>query len=116
MSGVTKGQLATQNAELLEAVKKLQKMNEEAMALARRARNDADDVERASVKFKEQRDRLIGFVQGYRRDIEHPIGGAGAGGAMMAREPIVEISRVDAFLGECREDPEPINTAQRRRL
>ncbi len=114
MSGVTKGQLATQNAELLNAVKQLEKMNAEAMALARRARNDTDDVELRAVHFKQQRDRLIGFVQGYRRDIEHPI--AGASGAMMAREPVVEISRVDAFLGECREDPDPINTAERRRL
>lgn len=111
MSGVTKGQLATQNAELLNAVKQLEKMNQEAMALARRARNDTDDVELRAVHFKQQRDRLIGFVQGYRRDIEQPIGGA-----MMAREPSVEISRVDAFLGECREDPDPINTAERRRL
>lgn len=113
MSGVTKGQLETQNAELLNAVKQLEKMNQEAMALARRARNDTDDVERVADHFKQQRDRLIGFLQGYRRDIEQPIAAAGA--AMAYREPEpVSISRVDAFLGECREDPEPINTAERR--
>ena len=113
MSGVTKGELATQNAELLEALKKLEKMNVEAMSLARRARNDTDDVELAAAKFKQQRDRLIGFLQGYRRDVEHTIA---TGAAAAYREPEIQISRVDAFLEECREEPEIVNAAERRRL
>ncbi len=117
MSGVTKVQLEKMNAELLVTVARLERMNDEAMALARRARNDTDDVERVSIHYKQQRDRLIGFVQGYRRDVEQSIASSAGGAASIYREPEpVSISRVDAFLGECWEEPEPINTAERRRL
>lgn len=100
MSGVTKGQLETQNAELLEAMKKLEKMNVEAMALARRARNDADGADRNAAHYRQQRDRLIGFLQGYRKDIAEPI----VDESPVYQPTAVSISRVDAFLGECRED------------
>lgn len=110
MSGVTKGQLETQNAELLEAVKKLQKMNEEAMALARRARNDTDDAARDAAHYRGQRDRLVGFIQGYRKDIEKDIEDS------PVYPPSIKISRVDAFLGECREDPPIRDGASPRRL
>ena len=99
MSGVTKTQLEAQNAELLEAVKKLERMNDEAMALARRARNDSDDAGRDAAHYRTQRDRLVGFLQGYRKDIEEDIEDS------PAYPPSIKISRVDAFLGECREDP-----------
>ena len=99
MSGVTKGQLETQNAELLEAMKKLEKMNLEAMALARRARNDTELAESNAEHYRTQRDRLVGFIQGYRKDIEKDIEDA------PVYPPSIKISRVDAFLGECREDP-----------
>lgn len=111
MSGVTKGQLETQNAELLEAVKNLERMNDKTMELARRARNDSDDARRESAHYRTQRDRLVGFLQGYRKDIEEDIEDS-----PVYQPPSIKISRVDAFLGECREDPEPINTAERRRL
>ena len=111
---VTKGQLEAQNAELQTVVKNLEKMNLEAMALARRARNDTDDADRAARHFKQQRDRLIGFLQGYRRDIDKPL--RSESGAMSYQPETIEVSHVDAFLDDCREDPELINTAERRRL
>jgi hypothetical protein len=109
MSGVTKGQLETQNAELLNAVKQLEKMNAEAMALARRARNDTDEVELAAAWYKRQRDNLVGFLQGYRKDIE----GVVVDEPVDTYGPRIQISRVDAFLGDCREDP-PVRDGVRR--
>lgn len=101
MSGVTKTQLEAQNAELLEAVKKLERMNDEAMALARRARNDSDDAGRDAAHYRTQRDRLVGFLQGYRKDIE----GVVVDEPLDTYGPRIQVNRVDAFLGECREDP-----------
>ncbi len=100
MSGVTKVQLEAQNAELLEAVKNLERMNDKTMELARRARNDSDDARREAAHYRTQRDRLVGFVQGYRKDIGEPIEDTPD-----YSTPSIKISRVDAFLGECREDP-----------
>ena len=112
MSGVTKGQLETQNAELLNAVKQLEKMNVEAMALARRARNDADDIERAAVHFKQQRDRLIGYIEGTRHDRDRNL----ASGGVVVR-PDIEgptRTRVDEFLDQNRQEPEIRDGVQRR--
>lgn len=112
MSGVTKGQLETQNAELLEAVKKLEKMNVEAMALARRARNDADDVELAAAHFKRQRDTMIGFIEGDRKGEEKGPNFDSLTGHTIQRPR----THTDDFLDMMRQDPEIVNTVQRRRL
>lgn len=111
MSGVTKGDLERHNEKLRQTIERLEKMNLDAMALAHRARNDAHDNGSNARHFKQQRDRLIGFLQGYRKDVgeiieERP---------QYQPEPPIRISHVDAFLGECREDPEPVNTAARSR-
>ena len=114
MSGVTKGQLEVQNAELLQTVKRLEKMNSEAMALARRARNDTDDSEREARHFKEQRDRLVGYIEGNRPDRDR--GMASGGVVEMARpigEPRPERTRVDDFLDAMRREPDVRDGASR---
>ncbi len=110
MSGVTKRDLERHNEELRETVQKLEKMNLETMALARRARNDTDEVELTAAHYRTQRDRLVGFLQGYRKDIEEDIEDSPT-----YTTPSIKISRVDAFLGECREDP-PIRDGVSRPL
>ncbi len=112
MSGVTKGQLVTQNAELLEAVKKLEKMNVEAMALARRARNDSDEVEVAASWFKRQRDTMIGFIEGGQKDRESGPNFDSLTGHTIQRPR----TATDEFLDMMRQDPEVVNMQERRRL
>ena len=111
MSGPTRTEFAAMNDELQETNRKLEKMNLEAMALTRRARNDTDEVELAAAHYRTQRDRLVGFLQGYRKDIEESIEVDPVD--RLAISP--RISRVDAFLGECREDP-PIRDGVSRPL
>lgn len=112
MSGVTKGQLATQNAELLEVVKKLEKMNVEAMALARRARNDTDHVELAAAWFKRQRDTMIGFIEGGQKDREKGPNFDSLTGHTIQRPR----TSTDEFLDMMRQDPESMNAAAERRI
>ena len=109
MSGVTKGQLETQNAELLNAVKQLEKMNSEAMALARRARNDSDEIEVAAAWFKRQRDTMIGFIEGDRKDEEKGPDFDSLTGHTIQRPR----TRTDEFLDMMRQDPEIRDGASR---
>ncbi len=98
---VTKRDLERHNEELRVTVQKLERMNDEAMQLARRARHDTDDAQADVIFYRQQRDRLIGFLQGYRKDI----------GESIEVDPVdrlaisPQISRVDAFLGQCQEEP-----------
>ncbi len=112
MSGVTKGQLATQNAELLNAVKQLEKMNQEAMALARRARNDTDDTQLAAAWFKRQRDTMIGFIEGGQKDRESGPSFDSLTGHTIQRPR----TATDEFLDMMRQDPEIVNATAERRI
>lgn len=114
MSAPTKGQLQAMNEELQETIRQLEKMSAEAMALARRARNDADEIEMAAAHYKQQRDRLIGYIEGTRTDRDRDL--AGAGGVVMS--PGMDRparTRVDEFLEANRREPEIVNGVARRR-
>jgi hypothetical protein len=110
MSGVTKGQLEAQNAELLEVVKKLEVQNAETMALARRSRNDTDAIHAAADWFKRQRDMMIGFIQaGQMFDKIGPNFDSLTGNTIQRPR-----TRTDEFLDKMSENPEPVNTVSRR--
>lgn len=112
MSGVTKGQLETQNAELLNAVKQLEKMNSEAMALARRARNDSDEIEIGAAWFKRQRDTMIGFIEGGQKERAAGPNFDSLTGLTITRPR----TSTDEFLDMMRQDPPVRDGVSPRRL
>ncbi len=112
MSAPTKGQLQAMNEELQATNRKLEKMSSEAMALARRARNDSDEIEIAAAWFKRQRDSMIGFIEGDRKDEEKGPNFDSLTGHTIQRPT----TRTDEFLDMMRQDPEVVNAAERRRL
>ena len=115
MSGVTKGQLETQNVELLQAVKRLDKMNDEAMAIGRRARQDTGTAQLEADWYKRQRDTMIGFIEGDRKEQEKGPNFDSLTGHTIQRPT----TRLDEFLDMMRQDPPELSLGdqnQRRRL
>ncbi len=110
MSAPTKGQLQAMNEELQATNRKLEKMSSEAMALARRTRNDADELEAGLLWYKRQRDTMIGFIEGDRKDEEKGPDFDSLTGHTIQRPR----TRTDEFLDMMRQDPEITNTVQRR--
>ena len=111
MSAPTKTELADMNRELQETNRKLEKMSAEAMSLSRRLRNDVDEVEMAAAHFKRQRDTMIGFIEGDRKDEEKGPNFDSLTGHTIQRPT----TRTDDFLDMMRQDP-PIRDGVQRRI
>lgn len=100
MSGVTKADLEVKVLDLNAEVAALRERTTE---LSGKTIGKAEQLNQAEAQrdhYRTQRDRLVGFLQGYRKDIGEPIEDTPD-----YSTPSIKISRVDAFLGECREDP-----------